>query len=330
MNRRAKPTHLHVVKTEEPLPVREIKVNAAGQQQVVVRAASPEPEVKSPRWQVYLSIMKPITWVPVVWSFLCGALVGLRFEWSSLLHLAVGLLLSGPLLCGMSQAINDYFDREVDALNEPQRAIPSHRITLMETYRVIGSLGFIGLLSAYYLGGTVFILSLLGIAMAHAYSAPPLRLKRFTWLGPITSASAYVMLPWLAAASIFGQIDLRTLLLTGLWTMGAMGIMVSNDFKSIVGDYALKLPSVPVVYGSRKAAIIVCVLIDLAQFVVAGYLLFGEGHWVSALVVTLLVLPQLYYQRGFLEKPLARAIWYNAHSQFFFVTGMLVSSTLLF
>ncbi|MGG2352428.1 UbiA family prenyltransferase, partial [Salmonella enterica] len=39
-----------------------------------------------------------------------------------------GAVLVGPLVCGTSQAINDWFDREVDAINEPDRPIPSGRI----------------------------------------------------------------------------------------------------------------------------------------------------------------------------------------------------------
>jgi chlorophyll synthase len=271
--------------------------------------------------------MKPITWVPVVWSFWCGALVGFRWELNDIAHLLVGLLLSGPLLCGMSQAINDYFDREVDAVNEPARSIPSQNITLMETYRVIGCLGFFGLLAAYYLGQTVFVLSLIGIALGHAYSAPPFRLKRFTWLCPLTSATSYIALPWLAAASLFGGIQGRTLVLTALYTLGAMGIMISNDFKSITGDYALKLPSVPVVFGTRIASRIVCVFIDCAQLGVITFLLI-EGRWLAAGIIFLLMLPQLYLQKSFIQKPLARAIWYNARGQSFFVLGMLVASCL--
>ena len=40
----------------------------------------------------------------------------------------VGVLLAGPLVCATSQAVNDWFDRHVDAINEPQRPIPSGRM----------------------------------------------------------------------------------------------------------------------------------------------------------------------------------------------------------
>jgi chlorophyll synthase len=40
----------------------------------------------------------------------------------------VGIVLAGPITCGMSQAANDWCDRHVDAVNEPDRPIPSGRV----------------------------------------------------------------------------------------------------------------------------------------------------------------------------------------------------------
>jgi len=39
------------------------------------------------------------------------------------------MLLAGPLLTGYTQTINDWYDREIDAINEPYRPIPSGRIS---------------------------------------------------------------------------------------------------------------------------------------------------------------------------------------------------------
>ena len=81
-----------------------------------------------PQAGALLELLKPITWFPPMWAFLCGAVssgVGL-FENPALL--IAGILLAGPMVCGASQVVNDWFDREVDAINEPQRAIPSGRV----------------------------------------------------------------------------------------------------------------------------------------------------------------------------------------------------------
>src|SRR5512139_683930 len=73
-------------------------------------------------------LLKPITWFPPMWAFACGVVasgVPLAENWPLVL---LGILLAGPLVCASSQAVNDWFDRHVDAINEPQRPIPSGRM----------------------------------------------------------------------------------------------------------------------------------------------------------------------------------------------------------
>ena len=63
-----------------------------------------------------------------MWAYLCGIVsagVWPGHEWGLVL---LGVVLAGPLVCGMSQAANDWCDRHVDAINEPMRPIPSGRI----------------------------------------------------------------------------------------------------------------------------------------------------------------------------------------------------------
>ncbi len=279
------------------------------------------------KWDGYLSVMKPITWIPVIWSFWCGAVAagGLAFTVVDMGKLLLGFLLSGPLLCGMGQSINDYFDREVDAVNEPWRAIPSGRLNINQIYQLTGLLGFLGLLAAYYLGQTVLLLAFLGIFLAHNYSAPPLRLKGRTWLGPLCSGISYIFLPWLAASSVWGGISWRSVVLAGIYSLGGIGIMILNDFKSIKGDYQLKLPSVPVVYGTAKAARFAIAIMDGAQLAVVVLLLL-EGRLPGAALIGLLILPQIWLQFYFVKKPLALAVWYQARAQNFLVLGMLVAA----
>ena len=58
---------------------------------------------------------------------LCGAAASGGFTWTpeNVAKSATCMLMSGPLLTGYTQTINDFFDREIDAINEPDRPIPS-------------------------------------------------------------------------------------------------------------------------------------------------------------------------------------------------------------
>ena len=80
-----------------------------------------------PQPRAMLELIKPITWFPPMWAYLCGVIsVGVWPDSWALVGL--GVLLAGPIVCGMSQAANDWCDRHVDAINEPHRPIPSGRI----------------------------------------------------------------------------------------------------------------------------------------------------------------------------------------------------------
>src|SRR5215813_3712139 len=75
-----------------------------------------------------VELLKPITWFAPMWAFACGVISSGLPAWDRPGAVVLGVLLAGPLVCGTSQAVNDWFDREVDAINEPQRPIPSGRL----------------------------------------------------------------------------------------------------------------------------------------------------------------------------------------------------------
>ena len=81
-----------------------------------------------PALSTVAELLKPITWFPPMWAFGCGVVASgspVAERWGLVL---VGVLLAGPLVCATSQAVNDWVDRHVDALNEPQRPIPPGRL----------------------------------------------------------------------------------------------------------------------------------------------------------------------------------------------------------
>ena len=124
-----------------------------------------------------LALLKPITWFPPMWAFAVGVVSSGTSVDGRWLLVACGVLLAGPMVCGTSQAINDWFDRHVDAINEPDRPIPSGRVGgRWGLYiAILGTL--LSLLLALALGPLVLGAAAIGLALAWAYSAPPFRLK---------------------------------------------------------------------------------------------------------------------------------------------------------
>ncbi len=284
----------------------------------LTRAAHPSPVS-------LLELLKPITWFAPMWAFACGVVSsGLpgRGHWTLIV---AGVLLAGPLVCGTSQAVNDWFDREVDAINEPGRPIPSGRIPGRLGLFIAAAWTALSLVVATVLGRWGFAAAALGLALAWAYSAPPLRLKRNGWWGNAACAACYEGLPWFTGAAVMAAArpEWRVIAVATLYSLGAHGIMTLNDFKSVEGDRATGIGSLPVRLGVDRAARLACLVMAAAQAAVAALLL-SWGLSVYAGVVVALLVAQLALMRRLLERPRALAPWYNGTGTTLYVAGMLV------
>jgi chlorophyll synthase len=244
------------------------------------------------------------------------------------LTVAAGVLLAGPLLCATSQAINDWFDRHVDAINEPHRPIPSGRVAGRWGLYIACLGSALSLSVAWALGPWVLLWAALGLALAWLYSAPPARLKRNGWWGNAAVGVSYEGLAWITGATVIGGglPPAPVIVAALLYSAGAHGIMTLNDFKSMAGDIRMGVGSLPVRLGPRGAARAACVLMAVPQAVVVGLLLTRwEAPWHGAVVAVLLA-AQLAMMARFLRQPVERALWYSAYGVNFFVLGMMVTA----
>jgi chlorophyll/bacteriochlorophyll a synthase len=274
-----------------------------------------------------LELLKPVTWFAPMWALGCGVVsagVPIAANWASI---AGSVLLAGPLVCGTSQAANDWFDRHVDAINEPGRPIPSGRMPGRSGLYVALVWTALSLGVGAALGRWVLLASAVGLALAWAYSAPPFRLKLNGWWGNAAVGLCYEGLPWFTgAAALARQLpDTRIAALALLYSAGAFGIMVLNDFKSIEGDRALGVRSLPAQLGVRPAALLACAVMAAPQVAVVA-LLAGAGRPFEARVVAALLGAQFVLMPFFVREPRRRAPLYNATGTSCYVAGMLVSA----
>jgi chlorophyll synthase len=285
------------------------------------------------RWpapSAVLELLKPITWFAPMWAFGCGLLSVRAFSAGAVrwpIALA-GVLLAGPLVCATSQAVNDWFDRHVDAINEPGRPIPSGRMPGRWGLYIALMWTALSLLLASALGRWGFCAAVLGLVLAWAYSAPPVRLKQNGWWGNAAVAMCYEGVPWVTGAAIMaaGAVpDWRIIAVAALYSLGAHGIMTLNDFKSVEGDRRLGIGSLPVRLGVANAGRVACFVMALAQAVVIALLL-SWGMVLHALLVSALLLAQLVLMSRLLRSPRERAPWYNATGTSLYVLGMLVGA----
>ncbi|MEM8699779.1 MAG: chlorophyll synthase ChlG [Pseudomonadota bacterium] len=277
-----------------------------------------------------LELLKPVTWFPPMWAFLCGLISAgepLSTRWGLVL---AGVVLAGPMVCAMSQAVNDWYDRHVDAINEPERPIPSGRIPGRWGLWIALGWTVLSLTLGALIGPTALVATLVAVALAWAYSAPPFRFKQNGWLGCATCGLAYESLPWITAAAILaGQLPAAEILLVALlYGIGAHGIMTLNDFKAIEGDRRCSIASLPVTLGPERAAKTACAMMALPQVAVIA-LLASWGHLEAAVLVSFSLGLQALSMRRWLADPEGLAPWYNGTGVLLYVLGMMAAAMAL-
>jgi chlorophyll synthase len=263
-----------------------------------------------------------------MWAFACGAVASGQDIGANWALLVLGLVLTGPLVCASSQAVNDWFDRHVDAINEPHRPIPSGRMPGRWGLGIAVSWTFLSLLWATLMGPWGFAACGLAIALSWAYSAPPFRLKSNGWWGNAACGLSYEGLAWLTGTAVMlggAWPGPYCLALALLYSVGAHGIMTLNDFKAIEGDLRMGIASLPVQLGAKGAARVACGLMVLAQLAVVLLLAFWQLPWHAAAVLAL-TLAQWPLMLKFLQQPVERALHVSAFGVPLFVSGMMVSA----
>lgn len=280
-----------------------------------------------PQWRAVLTLIKPITWFPPMWAYLCGIVAAgtaLGPSWALAL---LGIVLAGPLVCGMSQAANDWCDRFVDAVNEPNRPIPSGRIPGRWGLYIALAMSALSLMVGWFLGPWGFGATALGVAAAWAYSAEPVRLKRSGWWGPLLVALCYEGLPWITGVVVLTQAapSLPVVAIAMLYALGAHGIMTLNDFKALEGDRLHGVRSLPVMLGPDLAAKVAGFTMAAAQIGVVGFLL-AWGLPLYACAIAALLIGQIFAMRVLLRDPKGRAPWYNGVGVSMYVAGMMIAA----
>jgi chlorophyll synthase len=291
------------------------------------RATATAVDARGPAWGAYVELLKPITWFPPMWAFACGLVASganLAERWPLIV---AGVALAGPLICGTSQVVNDWFDRHVDALNEPDRPIPSGRVPGRRALWFAIAWTMLSIAVAVALGPWVAAAGVLGMAFAWAYSAPPFRFKQNGWIGNAAVGLCYEGLPWFTAAAVaLGAYPGNEILwLCLLYSAGAHGIMTLNDFKAIEGDLEMGIRSLPASLGPERAARLACWVMALPQLGVILLLVSWDRLW-AAYAVGAVLLAQIACMARMLKDPRKFAPWYNATGVSLYVSGMMISA----
>ena len=278
-----------------------------------------------------LELTKPVTWFPPMWAFLCGVVSVGALNNNNIILILSGLLLAGPLVCGMSQAVNDWCDRHVDAINQPERPIPSGRVSAGWGFFTGIIMSATSIIFAYYLGSLIFFATIIGVLAAWLYSLEPIRLKRSAIFGPGVVAICYEGLPWFTGAAIF-TISLpnkEVLIVLSLYALGAHGIMTMNDFKATKGDKLLGINSLPVILGRKPATLVACLIMLFPQLIVMSLFYFWESL-ILAITLAVCVLLQSLSMIFLIRDPEKNTPLFNMTGVLLYIAGMMLSANGLY
>lgn len=198
-----------------------------------------------------LRIIRPVNCVMMGFAVLVGAAIGGGSGLiSSSRELSLAFL-TGFFMTGSAMAVNDYYDREIDAINEPGRPIPTGAVSPGEALAISGALSVFGLAAAWLTSlGNLAIAVLAWVAMM-AYSTFG---KRTGFLGNLM-VSACVSLPFIYGGFMGGGGSMGSSLLFALIAfLACLGREVTKGIVDVEGDEAAGIRTVAVSRGPGVAA----------------------------------------------------------------------------
>jgi len=160
------------------------------------------------------------------------------------------------LICGGGNAINDYCDRKIDAINRPGRPIPSGRLKAGHALVMGRSLFMMGVLLAIPLGAPCITLAILNSMILAFYAA---ELKRLGLVGNLTVG--YLV----GSTFLFGGLAVKKLqavsILAAMAALSTVGRELIKDIEDMKGDKKIGLKTFPLSHGTRAAAALAIVFI---------------------------------------------------------------------
>ena len=179
--------------------------------------------------------------------------------------------MAGFLLLAASMVVNDYFDREIDLINEPKRPLPSGVVTTKEVLSFAAILGSIGLLSASKTGFPTLLIALLSLVIMISYNA---RLKKTGLLGNVL-VSTNVAIPFVYGGFAVASLNWSLAIFALLAFLSSVGREIVKGIVDVPGDTSRGVRSIAVTKGNRTAGKYGAALFLAAVALSALPLLFG-------------------------------------------------------
>jgi geranylgeranylglycerol-phosphate geranylgeranyltransferase len=205
--------------------------------------------------------MRPVNCIIMGFAVFVGAVLAVpqlgSLNW---LNILLGFL-TGFTFCAAAMVINDYYDRKIDAINEPQRPIPSGIVKPNEALAFMGVLAAVG----FFFAGLVSILCFVVAAASLAITVTYITIGKKSGLPGNFLVSICVAIPFIyGSITVIGTVGLNVLLFASMAFLSNTGREITKGIVDVKGDRAEGVKTLAVRFGEKKAAVVAVVFFIFA------------------------------------------------------------------
>lgn len=205
----------------------------------------------------FLRLIRPVNCIMMGFAVMVGASLVCHLNLS--INLPLGFITSFTLTAA-SMAINDYYDRDIDAINEPQRPIPSGAISPKEALFFALALSIIGFTAAFRTNMECLMVAVIAWIVSVTYVTGGKR----TGLPGNLLVSTCVVIPFIYGGFVVERPELTTTIFVAIAFLSNTGREVAKDIVDVEGDKSQNIKTIPVLYGERAAAVVSSIFFILA------------------------------------------------------------------
>jgi len=200
----------------------------------------------------YLRLMRPVNCLMMGLAVVVGAaLANPSVLVVQLQQLVVGFI-TGFVLTGSSMAINDYYDREIDAVNEPKRPIPSGLIKQDEALTFALTLAVLVFVATYLTNVFSFVIAIVAWLVSLAYTT----FGKRRGLSGNFLVSACVVAPIIYGnIVVVNTVSLNVLIFVLMVFLSNTGREITKGVVDVQGDRLQNVKTLAVRYGEKTAAV---------------------------------------------------------------------------
>lgn len=200
----------------------------------------------------FARLIRPVNCTMMGFAVLVGAVLANPQVSNSVWVNALFGFLTGFTFCAAAMIVNDYYDRKIDAINEPHRPIPSGLVKPREALVFMSILVVVGFVFAWAVNLLCFLVAAVSLLITGTY----LTVGKRSGLPGNFLVSACVATPFIyGSITVIGTVSLNVLLFASMAFLSNTGREITKGIVDVKGDNAEGVKTLAVRYGDKKAAV---------------------------------------------------------------------------